>query len=114
MARLIDFDPKWIDAGDRKGIGVSFRCATGHCTGRMWALFANPLDGGPAWDGDCIQLMFDHYEATGDAQREGPIMDRGCGRTRWQRTGETFDTLSLTPSLAMHQCGHFYLTNGGW
>lgn len=114
MPRLTDFDPQWIEWEGRKGIGLTMKCAAGHCTGRMWCLFANPLDGGPAYDKDCIVLMFAHYEKIGDEQRQGPVMDRGCGQTRWARTGETFESLSLSPSLNMHDCGHFTITNGGW
>ncbi len=116
MPRLSDFDPAWIDdpATGRTGIGVSFRCVMGHCSGRMWCLFSNPLDGGNAHEGDCFSLMFEHYERTNDGQRQGPIHDRGCGQVRWQRSGETFETLSLTPSVDAHQCGHFVLKEGGW
>lgn len=93
MSRLTDFAPRWINAGDRKGVGVSFECMTGHCGGRIRVLFANPLDGGP------------------------PLADdeqHGGGPYRWHRTGETFDTLSLSPSVDADVCGHFTITNGGW
>lgn len=114
MPRLTDFNPHWIDAPGRKGIGVSLDCPARHCNGRLWVLFANPLDGGPAYADDCFSLMFEFYEATQDPQKEGPILDRPCGKVRWQRKGETFETLSLTPSVDAHQCGHFTVTNGGW
>src|ERR1043166_153565 len=114
MPRLTEFDPRWIDTPDRKGVGFTMSCPARHCTGRIWCLFENPLDGGPPIAGDCITLMFDHYERTNDEQREGPILDRGCGRTRWRRTGDTFECLSTSPSLNMHECGNFTITNGGW
>ena len=114
MPRLIDFDPKWIDTKDRKGLGLKMKCEQKHCDGYLWILFANPLDGGPAYDKDCFDLMYDFYEFTKDPQIEGPVHDRPCGKVRWTRTGEIFDTLSLLPSVNAHQCGHFTITNGGW
>jgi len=114
MPRLIDFDPQWIDTADRKGLGLKLKCPAGHCDGWLWVLFANPLDGGPAWEGDCFALMFDFYEATRDEQRDGPVRDRPCGKARWNRTGDVFETLSLSPSVNAHQCGHFTVTNGCW
>ncbi len=107
--RLADFDPQWIDHGDRKGIGVSFRCLTGHCTGRLWIMFANPLDGGPAYEGNCFALMLQKQETGEPGITAG---SRPCGPCRWKRIGDTFETLTMTPSVDAHQCGHKTLTNG--
>jgi hypothetical protein len=78
-------------APERHGVGLVCQCPCGdHDEGHeLYVGFANPLDGGPALD-------------------SGP---------RWQRTGDTFDTLTLTPSIlrsrAKGGCGwHGFITNG--
>lgn len=75
----------------REGVGVEFDCPCGnHDDGhRCFVPFANPLDGGHSL-----------------------YHDRG-----WQRTGETFETLTLTPSIFRRRdlggCGwHGFITNG--
>ncbi len=95
--KLIDLDPRWVSAGGegisdgkgnpvprREGVGVSFNCPCG-CNLPCFIPFANPLDGGPAWEG-----------------------------TAWTRTGETFETLTLRPSiLRVGGCAwHGFITNG--
>lgn len=113
--KLIDLDPRWVGAGGegirnadgspaeaRHGIGISFLCPCATCTPqrtgdrdadfhlRVFVAFANPLDGKP------------------------PLHDE---RHRWQRTGDTFDTLSLTPSILStppHGCGwHGFVGSNG-
>ena len=83
--RLLDLDPNWVGAGGegvtrsdtgepvprREGVGVMFKCPCG-CDVPCFVPFANPLDGGPPHD---------------------------PGRPVWQRTGDTFETLTLTPSI---------------
>lgn len=123
MPRLTDFDPKWIDLGDRKGLGFLFRCVTGHCDGYNAVLFANPIDGGPAFAGDSWALLDELLKVEGLIGYQGDgkglrHLVRGCGSFRWTRTGEppatTFEAISLTPSVDCHECGHFTVTNGGW
>lgn len=96
--RLVDLHPRWVMAGGpgifnadmtpatpRHGIGLTFDCPLGHpatCAfdeadgvgiyERHYISFANPLDGGPP------------FEAI---------------RPLWHRTGDTFDTLQLSPSI---------------
>ncbi len=116
MPRLIDFSPKWIDLDGRKGLGFLFRCTTGHCDGLNTVLFANPLDGGPPCDLDTWPLR-DALIAAGliDEVDGNKRMHRGCGKFRWWRTGcNTFEAMSLTPSVNCHECGHLTITNGGW
>lgn len=111
--KLVDLHPQWIDLPElkRHGLGVAFDCMVGlhhgkPCTIRNWILFANPLDGGPPWPGESRGLIvLLNPEGT-----DGEIS--GCGTSRWQRTGETFDTLSMTPSVNAHTCGHYTLTKG--
>lgn len=109
--RLVDLDPSWIDHGDRRGIGVRFRCMTGHCKGYLWILFANPIDGGPAYEGESFRLILDIRDQS-DEQDEKYKYDRPCGKCRWQRIGEGFATMSMAPSVDAHECGHLTLTNG--
>jgi hypothetical protein len=80
--RLIDFDPSWTAIKGRHGMGLAFLCP---CCPKerqqhFHVPFANPLDGG------------------------APYPDEDCKTTddkifRWQRSGDTFETLTLTPSI---------------
>lgn len=100
--KLTDLDPRWVGAGgdgvyntapdgslvpapERHGVGVSFLCPCPTCTAqrtgdrdhdfhlRVFVGLTNPLDGGPPHD-----------------SRPGAL---------WQRTGDTFEMLRLSPSL---------------
>jgi uncharacterized protein DUF6527 len=117
MAKLTDLNPRWVGAGgdgirstdgspapERHGVGVSFDCPCAACTAkrtgdegndfylRVFVGLSNPLDGGPPHD-----------------PRPG---------AQWQRTGDTFDALTLTPSIQRHKVGmggcdwHGFVTNG--
>ena len=99
--KLIELNPRWVGAGgpgiqdksgkqlpERIGIGMSFECPCGNCEGRTYVDFENPKDGGLRYG-------------------TGP---------HWRRTGDSFETLTLTPSLHNQEeggCGwHGYITNG--
>ena len=111
MPRLIDLNPAWVDlpSQGRRGLGVFFDCMLGHCEVRNMILFANPLDGGPPWPGESRSLMLELFK-----EEEPRWMIAGCGTCRWNRIGETFETLSMHPSVDAHACGHFTLTNGAF
>lgn len=96
--KLVDLDPRWIQAGgegiydkdmkpvpERHGVGISFICPCG-CGTRCAVMFTNPICGGE------------------------PIRDR----TTWERIGDTFEGLTLTPSiLRVGGCEwHGFITNG--
>lgn len=95
---LVDLDPHFVSGGGcintatgettprRQGVGIQLECPCG-CDSPLYVPFANPLDGGEREDA------------------------HGKG---WQRTGETFETLTLTPSiLRVGGCAwHGFLTNG--
>jgi hypothetical protein len=98
--RLTDLNPVFVSGGGndvsmngedvvrREGVGVMLDCPCGAGLCRLYVPFANPLDGGPP-----------------------------TGRIVWERTGETFETLTLTPSIRrLHsRCDcewHGYITNG--
>ena len=113
--RLTDLNPRWIGAGGdgvfnadgtpatpRDGVGLMFDCPCQTCTAkrtgdhdadfplRHYIPFATPLDGGP------------------------PLESQ---RSNWTRVGDTFETLTLTPSIlsdpAKGGCGwHGFITNG--
>lgn len=99
--RLADLHPRWVASGGdgvtstttgepvprREGVAISFDCPCGRAGERV-ALYINPpLDGG--------EPDSSHY---------------------WDRTGDTFDTLSLTPSIQRADPGgcrwHGFITNG--
>lgn len=86
--KLTELDAKFYSVRDRQGMGIIFDCPCGKCDeSRKLAIpFKNPLDGGPPEENE-----------------------RG-----WTRTGDTIETLSLTPSiLRMEGCKwHGFITNG--
>lgn len=101
--RLTDMNPQFVGAGGagifradgtqatpRTGVGLAFDCPCGKCGIRCYVDFTNPLDGGPTLVPD---------------------------RSHWQRTGDTFETLTLTPSILRNPskggCGwHGYIRAG--
>lgn len=93
--RLSELEPKWCsDADGRHGMGLSFLCPV-HRTHRLVVGFTVPVDGGTPMNG--YQFL-------------------------WDRKGDTFDTLTLGPSVdasgARHYdniktpCWHGFITNG--
>jgi hypothetical protein len=103
--RLLDLHPRWVlihrwdtpdgtqhftngDSRLRHGGGLSFDCPA-HRDHRLVVFFENPIDGLPP------EQSVPH---------------------RWQRTGETFETLTLAPSVnaqvADPTCWHGFIANG--
>jgi hypothetical protein len=99
--KLTDLHPRWIGAGgegvfdaehnpmpERHGVGIILDCPCGNSEHehRLFVPFRNPLDGGE-------QL----------SNQQG-----------WERTGETFEDLTLSPSI--HRIGgcawHGWIRNG--
>jgi hypothetical protein len=94
-------NPRWVGYGGegvsenglpvprREGVGIFFDCPCGKPGCRCSLLFRNPLDGGP-------QVCPDHPS--------------------WQRTGDTFASLTLDPSIQRADPGgcrwHGFLRNG--
>lgn len=93
--KLVDLHPTFYGAAgtkdgstpERRGVGVIFDCPclADDCAwgGKIAISFSNPLDGGAPY-------------STHSAERH------------WQRTGETFETMTLSPSI--HAVGHWH----GW
>lgn len=97
--KLTALTPRWgIDADiviggvtkhfeGRHGMAVTFECpccfdpAVGHSRIRLAVWFMNPIDAGPKTD---------------DADKW------------WTRSGDTFDTLTLTPSIDASDHGHWH------
>lgn len=101
--KLIDLKPQFYDHGgngstdkdgnplpERTGIGIMFECACGKDDCWNAVPFLNPIDGGPPLESN---------------------------RPNWKRTGESFDTLTLSPSILRSTknggCGwHGWIRNG--
>ena len=95
--KLTDLDPRWCSSGGegitdaagnpvplREKIGLICNCPKCGEDHPLFVPFANPFDGGPP-----------HSPVT------------------WQRTGDTFETLTLAPSILRKDCGwHGFITNG--
>ena len=97
--RLVALDPAFLGSGGegvagadgepvprREGVGLYCQCPCG-CDRGLYVPFANPIDGGPS------------------------VEPRG-----WERTGDTFDTLTLRPSIQRAEPGgcrwHGVITDG--
>lgn len=104
--RLTDLDPRWWGDGTERRLGVSFACPHCHLTPqpvRLGIAFANPQDGGPpspVVTRTMPREIRDHLH-----ERRTFDVPPGC---LWQRTGETFDTLTLTPSVDASASGHWH------
>lgn len=95
--RLAELNPRWgkyHSLPDREGMLLYADCPCGRGDDCEWGNFLciaieNPVDGGPPHPGE--------------VQR---------GKPHWRRTGETFDELTLAPSV--HAVGHWhgYIRNG--
>lgn len=86
--RLIDLNPRWMERPDGVKIGVTFDCPNGDPGHEVGVYFTPPIG--------------------------GVIPDWMKKRLQWKRTGDTFETLTLEPSLhALDGCGwHGFVTNG--
>jgi len=84
MVRLTELNPKfWSEPSKQRGLGLIFRCpCRPGCTFLIPVAFKNPVGGGE------------------------PCNDEHL----WQREGETFETLTLSPSIDASKMGHWH----GW
>lgn len=87
--KLTELSPRWVKYGEgRQGMGISFISPKSEDDGlRIAVWFKNPIDGGE------------------------PINDKPT-RCLWERTGDTFENLSLTPSVDASPAWHGWITNG--
>ena len=91
--KLIDLEPHWhVDKEGREGQGISFLCP--HCLKqRLGVDFENPIDGG--------------------TPIPSRVIKNGKGEVdfvtfHWKREGETFETLTLHPSVDASKQGHWH------
>jgi Family of unknown function (DUF6527) len=101
MPRLTDLDPHWWGESGRV-LGLSFLCP--HCrTCRLGIAFANPVDGGlPS------PIVADVMPASlKDHLHTHRTFDVPPGYL-WQRTGDTFEQLTLSPSIDASKAGHWH------
>lgn len=103
--KLTDLNPRWVtfqppppeDEGKRWYIGVSFDCP--HCKERrLVAYFTPEIDDGYSW-------KFATWDNFANRGHDGP---------RWNREGETFETITLRPSINTEYSGHWhgFIENG--
>lgn len=103
--KLTELDPRWITfhgwASDSPFcIGLTFQCP--HCRSqRLGVLFDHPIDP-------------DHVAETFGVAYDPAAFGAGLGMKAWTRSGDTFDTLTLTPSINTKESGHWhgFITNG--
>lgn len=77
--KLTELEPRWCSEAGRHGMGLTFLCPV-HRNHRLGVQFANPIDGGAAMQGQ---------------------------KYLWRRQGETFDALTLGPSIDASGAQHF-------
>ncbi len=105
--KLIDLEPKWWAEAGRHGQGVSFRCPCLKCAAdpasavRLGVALARPLDGGSPFP---VSSPRDRLLAGKEGGYDVP--PGIC----WQNSGDTFETLTLSPSVDASASGHWH----GW
>lgn len=101
--RLSDLNPRWFTlAGwaspSRFAIGLTFQCP--HCASeRLGVLFDRPVD----------------PDGIGPTTTYDPALYATANHMHvWKRSGDTFETLTLTPSIDGSGAGHWhgFITNG--
>jgi Family of unknown function (DUF6527) len=105
--KLTDLEPRWFDVPGVGGAidGVTFLCPNCRHT-RLAAQFANPMGTEPK------PLMTDEEKLR--HVHDLRTFDVPPGYL-WTRSGETFEVLTLTPSINAEASGHWhgFVTNGG-
>lgn len=85
-----DLDPRWASADGRHGQAVSFDCPCG-CRERLIVPFSNPIDGGAP------------MQTKRRDGKDAPL---------WTRTGDTFETLTPSPSIDSPKHWHGHIRAG--
>lgn len=107
--RLTELEPHWVSEFGRSDDvkqGVTFLCP--HCRARrLGVFFDHPICGSLPVD----LVAFNRARLRAD---DHPFDDIHVGAVLWHRAGETFENLSLSPSIdaSAFGCWHGYLTNG--
>lgn len=110
--KLSDLRPGWFAAEGRHGQGIIFDCPCG-CRGteravRLAVLFQPTLDGGEPLPANKIgeQYRAIHHTLSDEPDPQRNVAPSGIV---WQRTGgDTFESLSLWPSIDYGRCGHWH------
>lgn len=95
--RLTELQPHWVGLAPGHAIGITFLCP--HCRNiRLGVAFDIPIGGEILDNFVGMRLAAQHPNFTAG----------------WHREGDTFETLSLTPSIDTSLHGHWHglLTNG--
>jgi hypothetical protein len=103
--KLTDLNPRWCaEAGAPEGTkqGIGFDCP--HCRKIRLAIFFDPP----------IEGRIPDIKAVQQSQADGHLDDHHIGRILWRRAGDTFENLSLSPSIDASAFGHWhgYITDG--
>jgi hypothetical protein len=110
--RLNELEPRWFDIPGVGGAkdGITFLCPCAACANlpqrrRLGVQFANPIGSDPKPPMTQKEKNVHLFEL-----RSFDVAPSIC----WQRTGETFDDLTLTPSVDASKSGHWHgcITNG--
>lgn len=125
--KLIELNPRWWNEPGRFGQGVLFRCPC--CTAKpilpgkapclynnpqcadLAIAFSNPLDGGEVFPINKQAILWAALKwNVGDATHPA-IIPPGV---HWTRKGDTFETLSISPSVDASASGHWhgFVTDG--
>jgi hypothetical protein len=111
--RLVELNPRWVaemNAPPDAKQGVRFDCP--HCVAlgkpepvKCAIFFDVPVCGNPAVD---IKLV---HRAQADP---GHLADHHVGEVLWHREGDSFENLTLTPSIDTSKwgCWHGHISNG--
>ena len=110
--RLVDLNPHWVndhDAPPDAKQGISFWCP--HCVGtpkatRLAVFFDPPITDHPPADVSLANAL-----RRADAEH---LTDHHIGHVLWKRAGDTFEALTMTPSIdcSAWGCWHGFITNG--
>ena len=73
--KLTELDPRWIADDNRHGMGISFNCPLHKDCIRFGVMFENPVDGKEPRHNDGTHL--------------------------WHREGDSFEDLTISPSIAV-------------
>lgn len=115
--RLAELNPQWLEKrGER--VGIMFRCP--HCRG-VWLtcfwvgmrIWGDEVDEPGRWEGQMgyIRRKLDELKEPDFAESN---VVPCAALLAWTKTGDTFDTISLQPSLDASASGHWHgsISNG--
>jgi hypothetical protein len=111
--RLVDLEPRWFDVSGVGGAidGVTFLCPCAWCIANPGKRVRLGIQFTPIGQDRVVAAMtleekLRHVHELGTFDVPPGII--------WTRTGETFDTLTLTPSVDASASGHWhgFITNG--